>query len=723
MRPATFLILLISLSLFSACRPSSSVHELSSSREWPSYQGGDSRNQYSQLDQITPGNVSDLEVAWTYSSGDADQRSQIQCNPIIKDGVLYGTSPKLKVFALQAGTGEPIWEFDPKVYLANEQIDFGMNANRGVVLWEEGNDKRVFVTLSDWLICIDAQTGKFVSSFGQNGRTSLKQDLGERSKDLHVVSTTPGTLFEDLLIVGTRVSENADAAPGHIRAFNVKTGKVAWTFHTIPQPGEFGIETWPEGAFEEIGGANSWSGMSIDRERGMVFVPTGSASFDFYGGNRHGENLFANCILALDARTGERKWHYQTVHHDIWDRDLPAPPNLVTVSINGKSRDAVAQITKSGYVFVLDRDTGEPLHPVEERPFPTSDLEGEQTWPTQPIPVRPEPFARQRFDLQDATNISEEANKYVAGILANVRSDGQFVAPSAEGTVIFPGFDGGGEWGGASVDSSSGIMYVNANEMPWILTMVETRVVALGADGVTRLADYGKTFYNAECAFCHGPDRQGDPTGTFPNIQTVGERLNKEQITELLKNGKGFMPAFKQLGESKMEAILAFLLGDDREVDPHAMGLDSNEAVLPYTHTGYNRFFDQEGYPAVKPPWGTLNAIDLNKGEILWQVPLGEFKELTERGIPQTGTENYGGPVTTAGGLIFIAASKDEHIRAFDKKTGQELWKHKLPAGGYATPSVYELDGRQFVVIACGGGKMGTSSGDSYVAFALSKER
>ena len=382
----------------------------------------------------------------------------------LRMGVLYGTSPQLKLFALNASTGTVIWEFDPKAFLASEDIEFGLNQNRGVVLWENDDDNRVFVTLSHWLICINSKTGEAVSSFGDSGRASLKEGLGERSKNLHINSTTPGVLFEDLLIVCTRVSENAGAAPGHIRAFNVRTGEMAWTFYTIPQPGEFGADTWPEGSHEEAGGANSWSGMSIDRERGMVFVPTGSASFDFHGGNRHGENLFANCILALVAR---------------------------------------------------------------------SDLVGEEAWPTQPIPVRPEPFARQRFDKEDATNISEVANKYVRGILENLRSDGQFIPPSLEGTVIFSGFDGGGEWGGASIDPSTGIMYVNGNEMAWVMTIVESRGgLDVVAGEANRLADYGESLYMGRCAFCHGPDLQGDPTGTFPNIQAVGERLQREAIGE-----------------------------------------------------------------------------------------------------------------------------------------------------------------------------------------------
>ena len=710
-----YLLSLLILSALLGCQKSPSVE-----REWPSYQGGDARNQYSELEQITPENVSALEVAWTYSAGDLEGRTQIQCNSIIKDGRLYATSPQLSVFALNAATGEEIWRFDTVKSLGDEEINFGMNANRGVVLWEKGDDRRILMTLGSWLFCIDADTGEPIASFGENGRASLKQDLGERAQDLYVVSTTPGTIFEDTLVLGTRVSENVDAAPGHIRAFDVKTGEVVWTFHTIPEPGQLGSDTWPDGYHEFAGGANSWAGMSIDRERGIVYVPTGSASFDFYGGNRHGENLFANCIIALDARTGERKWHYQTVHHDIWDRDLPAPPNLVTLTIDGKRRDAVAQITKSGHVFILDRDTGEPLHPIEERAFPPSDIPGEQAWPTQPIPVRPPAFSRQRFDMEDATNISPEANAYVKGILANVRSDGQFIPPSLEGTIIYPGFDGGGEWGGASVDPHTGIMYVNANEMPWIMTLVETNRPDAESGEIKSMSDLGESLYGGRCAFCHGPDRQGDPTGTFPNIQTVGERLKREEIVEMLKTGKGFMPSFRQLGDMQLDAIVSFLLGEEGgEVDPHAIGIRANDKVLPYSHTGYNRFFDQEGYPAVKPPWGTLNAIDLNKGEILWKVPLGEFEELTERGIPKTGTEGYGGPVATAGGVVFIAASKDEHIRAFEKRTGTELWKYKLPAGGYATPSVYEVDGRQYVVIACGGGKMGTASGDQYVAFAL----
>lgn len=719
----SLIFILVNVLFFSTCRKVDNSGVASMSNEWPTYQGDDGRNQFSQLKQINKENLSKLKVAWTYRTGDLDldNRAQIQCNPIIKNGILYGSSPKLKVFALDAATGKRKWEFDAKKQLPDENINFGMNVNRGVTFWGNEKDQRILFTIGSWLYCLNAKDGKPITSFGENGRTSLKQKLGTRSEKLYVVSTTPGVIFENLLILGTRVSENIDAAPGHIRAFDIKTGEVVWTFHTIPQEGEFGADTWPKDVRENMGGANSWAGMSIDKKRELVFVPTGSASFDFYGGNREGKNLFANCILALDAKTGKRKWHYQTVHHDIWDRDLPAPPNLVSVIIEGKKRDAVAQITKSGFVFLLDRDTGEPLHAVEEKPFPSSDLEGEKTWPTQPIPTKPEPFARQEFKENDITNISQEAHDYVKSILDNVRSDGQFIPPSREGSILFPGFDGGGEWGGASVDPNSGIMYVNASEMPWILTMVDVEQKKLQEGDKVKLAEIGENLYKINCALCHGQERQGDPTGTHPNIQEVGTRLNSQEILTLLNSGKGFMPSYEHLSKEKKEAIIAFLLDEKIEVDAHAYGMKSNEEALPFTHTGYNRFLDQEGYPAVKPPWGTLNAIDLNLGKLLWQVPLGELEELTKRGIPKTGTENYGGPVATAGGLIFIGATKDEYFRIFDKENGKELWKYKLPAGGYATPSIYEVNKKQYVVIGCGGGKMGTKSGDSYIAFSLSE--
>lgn len=683
--------------------------------DWAVYLGDATSSHYSTLDQINRSNVADLTLAWTYKSGDADStgRTQIQCNPIIIDSTLYATSPGLKAIALDATTGREIWRFDP---FEAGAVDEGRGINRGVSYWR-GDDQhaaRILYSAGSRLFALDASTGIPINSFGEEGSVDLRDGLDRDVAGLSVTARTPGIIHKHLLIQGTSVSEGIRSAPGHIRAYDVRTGELVWIFHTIPHPGEFGYETWPPNAYLYSGGANAWSGLSLDEERGTVFLPTGSAAFDFWGGNRIGENLFANSVLALDAMTGERKWHFQIVHHDIWDRDLPAAPNLVTVERDGRRIEAVAQVTKSGHVFLLDRDTGIPLFPVEERPFPPSDLEGEQAWPTQPIPLKPPPFARQKFDEEDVTNISQESHDYVLERLRQVRSDGQFVPPSIQGTIIYPGFDGGAEWGGAGYDPTTGVLYVNSNEMAWILTMVP-----LNPDGATT----GKGLYARYCAGCHGTELEGSPTGDMPALTGLESRMTRDAVSEQIARGIGFMPSFGFLESGEVSAIVDFLFGEDEET---LIELEEDDAELsaffagsPYGHTGYNRFFDQDGYPAVKPPWGTLNAINLNTGTIVWTVPLGEFAELTARGVPQTGTENYGGPVVTSGGLLFIAASKDERFRAFDKENGAVLWETQLPAGGYATPATYEVRGKQYVVIAAGGGKMGTKSGDAYLAFAL----
>lgn len=684
-------------------------------RDWPVYLGDAASSHYSTLRQITPRNVRRLEVAWTYRSGDAraDNRSQIQCNPLIVDGVLYGTSPQLKLVALDAATGRELWRFDP---FATDGADQSLGVNRGVVHWAAGTDRRILFTASHWLYAIDARTGQPIPSFGRQGRVDLREGLDRSAEGLFVLSNTPGIIFRDLLILGTRVHEGpGPSAPGHLRAYDVRTGERRWIFHTIPFPGEPGYDTWPPDAWQYVGGANGWTGMAVDLQRGWVFVPTGSAAFDFWGGNRIGANLYANCLLALDAATGRRIWHYQLVHHDLWDRDLPAPPNLLTVQHGDQSVDAVAQVTKSGHVFLFNRETGEPLFPIGERPVPTSDLQGESAAPTQPQPLRPAPFARQHFAETEVTDLSPASHSNVLARLRSARPHQPFLPPSTEGTIIFPGFDGGAEWGGAAVDPRAGMLYVNGNEMPWILTMVETKA----KEGEIPFSS-GQQLYNQLCAACHGINRQGDPARTIPSLHGVEQRVKKSDALRQLDTGKGVMPSFAFLSQRQKESVTAFVFGEERP-DAAKGEMTGGDALgsVPYTHTGYNRFLDPEGYPAVKPPWGTLNAINLNTGEYAWTVPLGELPELTARGLPPTGTENYGGPIVTAGGLIFIGASKDEKFRAFDPRTGEKLWEVSLPAGGYATPSTYEVHGRQFVVIACGGGKMGTRSGDAYVAFAL----
>lgn len=686
---------------------------------WPTYLGDKASSHYSTLRQITPANVGRLKVAWTYRSGGADtnNRTQIQCNPLVVDGILYGTSADLRCFALDAATGRELWSFDPA-------RDAGLSkagVNRGLVHWADGAGGRVIYGNSHFLHALDARTGRRVPSFGKDGSVDLMDGLGRDARGLSLMANTPGVVFGDLLIVGMRLGEGpAPAAPGPIRAYHLRTGALAWRFNTIPQPGEPGHETWPPTAHHYAGGANVWTGFALDERRGLVFCPTGSATFDFWGGDRIGNNLFANSLVALDARTGRLAWHYQVVHHDLWDRDLPAPPNLVTVRHGGRRIDAVAQVTKSGHVFLFDRETGTPLFPVDEVPVPSSDMPGESAAPTQPVPRLPAPFARQVFSHDQITDISPGAHRHVLERFSKLRAHVPFAPPSREGTIILPGFDGGAEWGGAAVDPD-GVLYVNANEMPWVLTMVETQ--GKRGDAMSR----GDALYLQVCAACHGVDRRGNPAQNVPSLVDVASRRTPDEILALLRTGKGVMPSFDFLSEAQRRALMDFLQGKEgegRPGDPGA-GAGSGEMAgtglgsIPYTSTGYHRWLDTNGYPALKPPWGTLTAVDLNTGQHRWQVPLGEYPELAVRGVPKTGTENYGGPVVTAGGLVFIAASRDEHLRAFDRRTGREVWKARLPAAGYATPATYSVGGRQYVVIACGGGKIGTRSGDAYVSFAL----
>ena len=531
--------------------------------------------------------------------------------------MLYGTSAQLKTFALDAATGRELWVFNP---FAAGATAHSLGVNRGVVFWEAGDDRRILVAAGQRLYALDARTGKPIPSFGGTGSVSLLEGLGRDVSSLYVLSNTPGAIYKDLLILGTRVSEGpGPAAPGHIRAYDVRTGKIRWTFRTIPSPGDFGYDTWPPDAWTRIGGVNPWSGISVDTVRGLVFLPVGSAAFDFWGGNRHGANLFANCVLALRADTGERVWHYQLVHHDLWDRDPPTAPVLVRVQHDGRAVDAVAQVTKSGHVFVFDRETGTPLFPIQERPVPPSDLKGEAAWPSQPLPIAPPPFARQRLTENDLTTISPAAHAAVLEQFRKVRSNGQFVPPSTQGTVIFPGFDGGGEWGGSAFDERSGLLYVNANEMPWILTMVELKKTGTGP------AEAGKRTYDLNCAVCHGAERKGDAAKVYPPIAEVPKKLSRPQVEEIIQHGKGVMPSFGSLSAAERKTLVAFLFGDaERPLGKPDVGEAPDETVL-YSHTGYNRFLDPDGFPAVKPPWGTLNAIDLNKGTIAWTVTLGEL--------------------------------------------------------------------------------------------------
>ena len=678
------------------------------SLDWRVTGGEPGNSRYSSLDEINRGNVAKLRVAWTYHTGDmpAGGHSEIQATPIVVDSVLYTTTPALAVVALRADNGTLIWRFDPFENRTRES-----HVNRGVVYWADDHDERIFFTAGRRLYSLDARTGKADRVFGNLGSLDLAAGLGRDVADAYLVATSPGVIYKDLLIQGTRVGEGEGSAPGDVRAYDVHTGRIRWTFHTIPRAGEFGYDTWPEGAWQSVGGANSWPGMSVDVKRGIVFIPTGSATPDFYGGDRIGANLFANTLLALDASTGKRIWHFQSVHHDLWDRDLPAAPNLVTLTNGGRRVDAIAQITKSGFVFVFDRTSGKPLFPIEERPVPSSDLRGEATWPTQPIPTKPAPFARQHMGDSDLTSLTPEAHAAALERLHTLRTDSLFAPPSREGTIVLPGFDGGGEWGGAAVDTTTGVIYVNASDVPWIAAMREVAKVP-----ATGRARSGAAVYAAACASCHGRDRRGRERA--PTLVDVGSRLSIDQMQQIIERGRGFMPSFANLPENNKALVIAYLLGKPRvTLAKSSFHVEARKA--PYEFMGYERWRDSSGLPAIKPPWGTLSAIDLNTGEYRWRIPLGEHPELASKGVSSTGAEQYGGPIVTAGGLVFIAATQDAKFRAFDKSTGKLLWEAPLPAAGYATPSTFSLHGKQYVVIAAGGGKLGTPSGDAYVAYAL----
>ena len=756
---------------------------------WPAY-GGLDGDHYSRLAQINRANVHRLRQAWTFDTG---EKGNIETNPVIVGRTLYAYTPSQKVIALDAATGKLKWKFDS-----------GINSNqpaRGVAYWTDGKDERIFAGVMNFLYCLDARTGQPIPNFGESGRIDLRQGLREPWQQQSIALTTPGSIYKDLIIVGGRDPETHPAPPGDVRAFDVHTGQLRWVFHTIPRPGEPGYETWPPDAWKTAGAANNWAGMTVDSRRGIVYAPTGSAVMDFYGGDRIGDDLYANTILALDANTGKLLWHFQGVHHDIWDRDFPAAPALYTVRKNGQSIPALAQVSKQTYVFLFNRVTGEPLFPIREQPFPASTVPGEKTSPTQPVPDGPVPFGRQQLTADMLTNRTPEAHDWAVKEFSKIRSNGQFY-PFAVGheTIIFPGFDGGGEWNGPAIDPVSDTLFVGSTEMAWLG----------GLEPVTAGGSPGEQIYRQQCTICHGVNRAGSPP-TFPSLVDVEKRLTIEKITANIRTGTGRMPSFPNLDDRKIGELLDYLrnpveTGADKEMQtvpaasptsaapiekagaqvyadrcaichgdheegippdfPMLTGIGSRmseaqlrtlihdgkgrmppmtdipeadiasllrflgvgaqaepnaEAPLDYTFTGYKKFLDPDGYPAIAPPWGTLNAIDLKTGKYLWKIPLGEYPELARQGLKDTGSEQYGGPIATAGGVLFIGATVYDHMfRAFDTRDGKLLWQTDLGYAGIATPSTYMVDGKQFVVIAASGGRDPKGPvGGQYEAFAL----
>lgn len=678
--------------------------------DWPVYGGQLANDHYSALAQINRQNVGELRKAWVFDTG---EKGALQTSPLVIGRILYAYTSSQKVIALDAASGKLLWKFDSGVV--------GTGPMRGLAYWSNGKQSRLFAGVMNFLYALDSTTGKPISSFGENGRIDLRKGLGRDYRFESLAITTPGVVYKNLIIMGAMEPETHPAPLGDIRAFDVRTGALVWRFHTIPRPGEFGYDTWPKGAWKTAGSANNWAGMTVDSTRGIVYVPTGSAVFDFYGGDRIGNDLFADTLLALDANTGKRIWHFQGVHHDIWDRDFPAAPALVTVQHDGKRVDAVAQTTKQGYVYLFDRATGQSLFPIEERKYPASTVPGEVASPTQPLPTAPKPYARQRLTADMLTDRTPAAHAWAEKQFKTFISGGQFVPLSVDKqTVVFPGFDGGAEWGGPAVDPTTGVIYINANEMAW----------TGGLNRSHAAAGPGEKLYQSQCGICHGTDRAGSPP-TFPSLIEVDKRMTKQQIVDKIHAGGGRMPPFPNVTGGDLDALLEYLKSGPQAPSSArtAVQVETESTTAPgsgqsgggYMFTGYRKFLDPDGYPAIAPPWGTLNAIDLNTGKYLWKIPLGDYPALAAQGMTHTGTENYGGPVVTAGGLLFIGATAyDKKIRAFNSQTGQMLWNADLPAPGVATAVTYMVDGKQYVVIAAAGSKMDKVPYEgSYVAFAL----
>lgn len=689
-----------------------------SHREWQAYNGDIGGTKYSSLSQINRSNVDQLELVWRFRVGDSvsGQTSTIQCNPIVVDGIMYLTTPGQKAVALNAATGEKIWQFDPYGGMR------GGGKSRGFKYWKDGDKARLFYGVSHYHYCLDAKTGRPVETFGDKGKIDLREGLNTDGVLRYVSSRAPGVIYKDLIILGNRVGEGPhQGAPGHVRAYDVRTGERKWIFHTIPHPGEFGYETWSPDSYQKVGGTNPWGGLTLDKKRGIVYMATGSATYDHWGGDRIGDNLFANCILALNAETGERIWHFQAVRHDLWDFDLPAAPTLITAIKDGVEVPALAQPTKMGHMFVLHRETGEPIWGAEDRSVPISEIPGEYTSPTQPFPIKPPAYTKQSFTLDDVTDLSEESRQYVLKMLKdmNMKLGDMFMPPGVQPSIMLPQFNGGSEWPGAAFDPETRILYINSsNEAEWI-SMEKAEL-----PNEVLLSELGEKIYQSICSNCHGFSTTKSVEGVnkpLPALRTVKDRLSEEQVRTIIEKGQGQMPSFASFAQVEKDGIIDFLFEKNNQEPISTEGLDLNfTGGIPWLSTGHHDLHDQNGYPVNKRPWGQLNALDMNTGDIKWQVPLGTYPELEAKGLPPTGTFNIGGPVVTAGGLIFIGATKDERFRAFDKETGEELWYYQMEGAGYATPATFEVDGRQYVVMAGGGGSiLQTRSGDSYYCFAL----
>jgi quinoprotein glucose dehydrogenase len=688
---------------------------------WRSYGGSEDGTQFSALRQINRSNVKDLQVAWTYPTGD-DRRYAF--NPLVIDGTMYVMAKKNSIVALDAASGKEIWTHatDPETTLIT---------NRGLNYWQsaDGSDRRLIFAMRNELQELDARTGKPIGQFGVHGVVDLRAGLGRDAHSLTLVqSYNPGRIFENLLILGSATNEEYSSGPGDIRAYDVRTGSLVWSFHTIPHPGEAGYETWPKDAWKSIGGANDWSGMALDEKRATVFVPTASPKYNFYGANRPGMNLYGDCLLALNARTGKLIWYYQMVHHDIWDYDNDSTPMLTTVLHNGKKVDVVAQAGKVGFLWVFNRETGEPLWPVEERPVLKSDMPGEKTWPTQPFPTKPPPFARQSFTVKDLSPFLEpEEREQLTRQMQNAHNEGLFTPPGLGNTVEMPGNNGGVNWGGTTANPTNGDVYVVSKDLPAMLKLeLASKVSATGSPEAQ-----GRSVFAANCSLCHGVNREGKPPA-IPSLVDVGAKLSDEQLRSVVQHGQGPMPSFAHLPAAEITNLLAYLKRPELSPGPAVAVSPPTGPVDPITaqyKSSFGFMFANSGLPVITPPWTSLTAYDLNTGTIRWKIPLGVVPELAAKGFTDTGSQFPKlGPVLTAGGLIFTG-TRDRKVRAIDADSGKVIWEKEVDAALEGMPAVYEVQGREYVVF-CAAAQPAISThaaqapiAGAYVAFALPDRR
>ncbi|HEY9137197.1 MAG TPA: PQQ-binding-like beta-propeller repeat protein [Terriglobus sp.] len=722
---------------------------------WTDYLGGPSSSHFSPLKQITPANVSKLDVAWSFPAGDGNYTF----SPLVVDNIAYVAADGGSLVALDATNGKRLWThvFD------RGGVKASIGGQRGLNYWEnkDRSERRIFVTTGGFLYSIDALTGKEVDSFADHGRLDLKTGIDRTPVSLG--SRTPGRTFGNLIILGSFPGEGYLAPPGDIRAFDLHTGQLTWTFHTIPRPGEPGYDTWPKDGYKYLGGVDVWGEFTVDEKRGIVYFPVSSTKYELYGGDRHGNNLYADSLLALDARTGKHLWHFQTVHHDIWDYDPNQAPQLATVRHNGKMVDIVALPSKNGFLYVFDRVTGMPLWPIVEKPVPQTDLPGEQTSPTQPFPTVVPPFARQDMTVNDlyTSFMTPDEVTWWKDRLSKARH-GLYTPPSDKyETIQIPSVTGGAAFFGSGADAAKGMVFVETRNLPSILKMVPAGESTSANNGgliPSRLgpppvrpaggpsgrmnpaemqARLGRTVYEQNCQVCHGTDLKGD---RGPAIDTAASRLGLDGISNIVVHGRGAMPALPTVPPPAVAAVTAFLKQPD--LAPPGTGIGGNaftERIEPdypaYVDPRPQRYktgYGQEGY-VVTPPWSTITAYDLNTGKIAWQTPYGD--------TPQAGPSNTlrgnvfpkSGFVVLASGLV-VFVDNQGMLYALNEKTGKVVFSKKVPNGAVGVPAVYEAVGREYILFAltagpafsqglrmAPGGVNPPTGTRSYVAFALPK--